>query len=103
MPQVSIADTLGIAYLERSMSYKVIVIGVSANILWKAKINLRKKLALVGICSLTAVVIIIAIIRIAIATSSTNMDLTWLILFGGIEESVGKHRALSLILSPRLN
>ncbi|MCJ1282375.1 hypothetical protein MMC26_001698 [Xylographa opegraphella] len=68
----------------------VSIILVSTNILWNIKINLRKKLALVGICSLTVFVIVVAIIRVVISTKDDTLDLTWLILWGGVESSVGQ-------------
>ncbi|MCJ1431731.1 hypothetical protein MMC27_001086 [Xylographa pallens] len=66
------------------------IILVSTNILWNIQINLRKKLALVGICSLTVFVIFVAIIRVVVSTKDDALDLTWLILWGGVESSVGQ-------------
>jgi predicted ABC-type sugar transport system permease subunit len=66
------------------------VIGLSTNLLWRIQIDWRKKLALVGICSLTSFIIAVAIARVVVATADTNFDLTFLILWGGVELTVGK-------------
>ena len=69
---------------------RLLVILVSTNILWKVQIEIRKKIALIGICSLTVFIIAVAIIRVAVATAGQNLDLTWLLFWGGIEVTVGK-------------
>ena len=69
---------------------RLLVILVSTNILWKVQIEMRKKIALIGICSLTAFIITVAIIRVTVATAGQTMDLIWLLFWGGIEVTVGK-------------
>ena len=51
---------------------------------------MQKKLALAGIFSLTLFIICVSIARVVIATSGAQIDLTWVLLWGGIEASVGK-------------
>jgi hypothetical protein len=59
--------------------------------LWNVRISLRKKLALIGIFSLTVIVIVFAIVRVAVVTSYTKQsDVTWLYVWSNIEMSVGK-------------
>jgi hypothetical protein len=59
--------------------------------LWNVRISLRKKLALIGIFSLTVIVIVFAIVRVAVVTSYTKQsDITWLYVWSNIEMSVGK-------------
>ena len=60
--------------------------------LWKVKINLRQKIALTGIFSLTVVTMMFAIIRVAVVTRQTRTtpDSTWLYLWSTIEPPVGK-------------
>ena len=51
---------------------------------------MQKKLALAGIFSLTLFIICVSIARVVIATSGPQIDVTWVLLWGGIEASVGK-------------
>ena len=51
---------------------------------------MQKKLALAGIFSLTLFIICVSIARVVIATSGAQIDLTWVLFWGGIEASVGK-------------
>ena len=67
-----------------------LVIVVSTTILWKVQISTRKKLALAGICSLTALIICISVIRISIGSSGGRLDDASYILLGGIEIAIGK-------------
>lgn len=64
------------------------VILLSTNILWKVQLDWRKKLALLGICSLTIFVIAVTITRVIVVT--TRMDITLVLLWGAVELSVGK-------------
>lgn len=59
--------------------------------LWNIKINIRQKLALSGIFSLTVINMIFAIIRVAVVTRQTRTtpDSTWLYLWSAIEPAVG--------------
>ena len=43
-----------------------------------------------GICSLTSFIIAVAIARVVVATADSNLDLTFLLLWGGLELTVGK-------------
>ncbi len=68
--------------------------------LWNVRVSWDKKLALMGIFSLTVFVIIVSIIRIAVVTSKTVQgDVTWLYMWGLIEMAVGmffpRHKSMS--------
>lgn len=65
------------------------VILMSTFFLWNASIEVRKKLALTGIFSLTIVIISVSITRVVLTTSGSRLDLTWLLLWSGLEMSVG--------------
>ncbi|MCJ1311398.1 hypothetical protein MMC25_005069 [Agyrium rufum] len=60
------------------------------NILRKVKINMRTKLALTTICSLTVFVMAFAIARIAVFTGTTSIAISmpWLMFWGSIEVTV---------------
>ena len=64
---------------------------MSTNLLWNALIDVRKKLALTGIFSLTIFVISVSITRVVLTTSGPRLDLTWLLLWSGLEMTVGTH------------
>ena len=53
---------------------------------------LRQKLALIGIFSLTVVVMAISIVRVAITQTSDHRsaDQTWLFIWANVEMGVGK-------------
>ena len=58
--------------------------------LWNVHVFWAKKLALIGIFSLTIIVVIVSIIRVTVVTSKTvSADVTWLYLWGSIEVAVG--------------
>lgn len=67
------------------------VICVPIEILWKVQIDLRKKLALGAIFSLTAFVIAVAIARAAVVTSLGGLaiDMPLIAFLGGLEVTVG--------------
>ncbi|KAK0508281.1 hypothetical protein JMJ35_009365 [Cladonia borealis] len=65
-----------------------LIIIVSTNILWKVQISTRKKLALAGICSLTAVIICISAIRISLGSSGGRLDDAIYISLGGVEIAI---------------
>jgi hypothetical protein len=66
-----------------------IVITIPVLLLWKVRISLRRKLALTGIFSLTIIVMIFAIVRVAIVTTdNSNADISWLYMWSSIEMSV---------------
>lgn len=65
--------------------------------LWHVRIPLRQKLILIGIFSVTVVVIIIAIIRVAIINPVNGyIDISWLYVWSSVEVSTCMH------LSPTL-
>ncbi|KAF2499667.1 hypothetical protein BU16DRAFT_557980 [Lophium mytilinum] len=64
------------------------IILLSTNVLWRIRLKTWTKLALFGIFSLTLFVIIIAIIRIALAPQHGKLDLSWLVCWSGVELSV---------------
>ena len=56
--------------------------------------SLKRKLALMGIFSLTIFIIIVSIIRVAVVyTPEENADVSWLYLWSNIELHVGKSRS----------
>lgn len=65
------------------------VVVLSANIVWRARIQWRKKVALGLICSLTVILVIVAIIRITIWSVGAFGDYSWLILLNSIEMTLG--------------
>ena len=77
---------------------KVITIPVS--LLWRVKMPLRQKLALMGIFSLTVIVMIISIVRVAVTRTSdkVNADQTWLFVWANVEMGVGKGKSLTYIV-----
>lgn len=68
-----------------------LVTSIPIAMLWNIKINIRQKLALAGIFSLTVITMIFAIVRIAVITSQSRatLDQSWLYLWSAIEASVG--------------
>ena len=66
------------------------VILVSTNLLWKIQISLRKKLALAAICSLTAFIICVTIVRVVVSLAGPYLDHLKLIFWGNLELSVGR-------------
>lgn len=56
--------------------------------LWNVRIPLRQKLILIGIFSVTIVVIIVAIIRVTIVNDGNgNIDVSWVYLWSNVEVS----------------
>ena len=67
--------------------------------LWGVQMRLRKKLTLAGIFCLVIITIIIATIRIiAIMTSTSTTDLSWIYVWSATESLVGK-KATDLLLN----
>ena len=65
------------------------VITIPILMLWNVRISWRKKLALIGLFSLTVIVIIFSIVRVAVVTShKTQADVTWLYMWSNIEMAV---------------
>lgn len=65
-----------------------LIILISINLLWNASIEIRKKLALTGIFSLTVFVICVSIVRVVLTTGGPRIDHTWLLLWSGLEMTV---------------
>lgn len=62
------------------------VISIPSLILWKVQIPLKRKLMLLGIFSLTVVVMAVAIIRVAVNSDNTrNAAIDWLYFWSNIE------------------
>ncbi len=71
-------------------AYVPAVITIPILMLWNIQISLRKKLALMGIFSLTVIVMVVAIVRVAVVTTkNTNADISWLYFWSNIEIAVG--------------
>ena len=68
------------------------VITIPMSLLWKVKMPLEQKLALMGIFSFTVIVMIIAVIRVAVIRPSDtrNADQTWQFVWANVEMGVGK-------------
>lgn len=65
-----------------------IVISIPILMLWNVRIPLRQKSILIGIFSVTVVVIIVAIIRVAMINDGNgNIDLSWLLFWSNVEVS----------------
>jgi len=87
-------------YLDVSTAIDIVtdlmIIAVPVALLWRVKIDLRRKLALGTVCSLSAVMIVLAIIRVALAPVRSPVqtdnppvtDSLWLFVFQNIEASV---------------
>ncbi|CAG9988257.1 unnamed protein product [Clonostachys byssicola] len=62
------------------------IVGLSANIVWRAQVPWKKKVMLACICSLTVVMVVIAVIRITVGAPSKGApDLSWLLLWNSVE------------------
>jgi hypothetical protein len=74
----------------------LMVICVPIGLLWRVKIDLRRKIALGTVCSLSVVMIILALIRVILAPIQTPVspeippvtDSTWLFIFQNVEAAV---------------
>lgn len=68
------------------------VMTIPVLLLWKVKMPLRQKFALIGIFSLTVIVMAISIVRVAIIQTSDHRsaDQTWLFIWANVEMGVGK-------------
>lgn len=76
------------------------VVVLSANIILRARIQWRKKVILGLICSLTVIMVVIAIIRIAVWSRGLVSDLSWLMLFNSVEMTIGNETLLPSLASP---
>ena len=80
-----------IVFLLHRLNMAVITIPVL--LLWNVKMPLEKKLALLGIFSLTIFVMLVSIVRVAVTRTSATIqaDQTWLFLWAHVEMGVGRH------------
>ena len=59
--------------------------------MWNVRISWGQKLALMGLFSLTIIVTIVAVLRVALVSSSKHqLDTTWLYTWSNIEMAVGR-------------
>lgn len=67
------------------------VIILSGNVMWRARVNLTRKLALIGVSFLTAFIIIIALLRLFLSVSDMSIiDPIWLGFWNALEICVGE-------------
>lgn len=65
------------------------VITIPILMLWNVRISWKKKLTLMGIFSLTIIVIIFSIVRVALVNSKhRSIDISWLYMWSNIEVAV---------------
>lgn len=77
-----------------------LVVILSVNIVWRVRIQWRKKVVLSLICSLTAAMVVAAIIRICVWTGGDVADLSWLMLFNSVEMTIGNETLLPRFSKP---
>ena len=71
--------------------------------LWNVRIQMRKKLALIAIFSVTIVVMVVSIIRVTVVHSANeNVDISWLYFWSNIEMNTGTYSLPSLYLRFKL-
>ena len=73
-----------------------LVLLIPLNILREVKIQLRTKLILAAMFSLTLVTMIFAIIRVEIAIRGPREDDSWYYIAATVEITLGKHRIYQL-------
>lgn len=67
------------------------VISIPVWMLWNVKISLRQKILLMGIFSLSAVVMIVAVIRVALVNTTRHArDISWLFFWNNMEMTTCK-------------
>ncbi|KAI1341886.1 hypothetical protein F5Y15DRAFT_375595 [Xylariaceae sp. FL0016] len=66
-----------------------LIVMVPGSIVWRVHIAWRKKLALTGICCLTIVMIVAAILRIAICSTGKKPDVSWWLVWNSVETTLG--------------
>ena len=89
MPLVSIPYKYGIKVIVILILAKVIAVPIK--LLWNVRINWRKKLALAGLLSLSAIVMAFSIVRVSVVSSYNNVpDTAWLFFWSVLEMSLGK-------------
>lgn len=71
------------------LPYQVIIL--SANVMWRAKLQGRRKLALISISLLTGFIIVIALVRLLVSVDGSGiLEPAWLIFWSSIEICVGE-------------
>ncbi|KAI0020445.1 hypothetical protein F4780DRAFT_372666 [Xylariomycetidae sp. FL0641] len=81
--QYNYAYTLTTTVLDIATDAAIIIIPV--NIVWRARIPLKKKIALGCVCSLTALMIVVTIVRVAVGSTEQQVYITWLLLWNSVE------------------
>ncbi|KAI9664062.1 MAG: hypothetical protein M1821_007553 [Bathelium mastoideum] len=67
----------------------ILIISIPVLLLWNVRIPPRQKLILMAIFSVTVVVMVFSIVRVAVvANSKKNVDISWLYLWSNIEVTV---------------
>lgn len=73
----------------RRINWNVVVITIPILMLWNVRISWKKKLALMSIFSLTIIVIIFSIVRVALVSAKgSTADISWLYTWSNIEVAV---------------
>ncbi|KAF2846616.1 hypothetical protein T440DRAFT_432288 [Plenodomus tracheiphilus IPT5] len=63
-----------------------LIVSIPVLILWNTRVPLRRKLVLVGIFSVTVIVMVVSVIRVRVVNSKTqNSEIAWLIFWSYIE------------------
>lgn len=67
----------------------VMILSIPTSLLWKVKISLRRKLALMGIFSLVIITMVFAIVRVAVISSESRQpDTSWSYMWSCIEQVI---------------
>ena len=75
----------------RTLTKEWIVMTISILMLWNVKIAWRKRLALMGIFTLTLIVIIFSNVRVSVVTTAKSQaDITWLFMWCRIKMAAGQ-------------
>ena len=88
--------------LELTSSSLTTVMIIPASLLWRVSIQLKKKLALGGIFSLSVFIIVASITRVAVVSSTKATDQSWYYVGSAIEMAIGKLPALRVPIYRRL-
>ena len=81
-----------------------VVIAIPVNLLWRVRISLRQKLALGGLFSLTVIIMIFAVVRVALVLHWSYVpDESWLYLWSSVEQAICEFVALACFLSSLLS
>ena len=83
-----------VSCLSLNIKYKAkpnhLVIILPVTLLWNVRINIRKKLTLIALFSMTTFIMITSVIRIVFANSSASfLDQSWFYSWSAIEMAVG--------------